>query len=66
MLTHTKLKDSGALWLLVQESNLLLGWKLLTLFVVDKSSILTVKADNTKLGMIKILLPDKSDEGHNR
>ena len=65
MLAHTKLQDSSTLWLLIRESKLLLNWKLLTLFVVDISSVFTVKADNTTLGMIKILFPHEPDEGNN-
>ena len=65
MLSHTKLQDSSALWLLIGESNLLLKWKFLTLFAVEISSVFTVKADNTTLGMIKILFPDEPDEGNN-
>ena len=65
MLAHTELQDSSALWLSIRESNLLLKWKLLTLFVVDISSVFTVKANNTTLGVIKILFPDEPDEGNN-
>ena len=65
MLAHTKLQDSNTLWLLIRESKLLLKWKLLTLFVVDISSVFTVKANNTTLGVIKILFPDEPDEGNN-
>ena len=66
MLAHTKLQDSSALWLLIRESNLLLKWKFITLFVVVISSVFTVKANNTPFGMMKIHFPDEPDEGNNR
>lgn len=65
MFAHTKLQDNSALWLLIGESNLLLKWKFLTLFAVEISSVFTVKANNTLLGVIKILFPDEPDEGNN-
>ena len=65
MLAHTKLQDSSTLWLLIRESKLLLKWKLLKLFAVDVYSVFTVKANNTLLGVIKILFPDEPDEGNN-